>query len=350
MKNSLALRWLLFAAAAVLSCTALHADISYTPVTHAQLQAVNANGSTAFDTGGVLYPISMTGVVINNPEHMSNYLPFVENTSWWQTYVQATPDAVAAGDFGGSALYMRVNNPMNSGTLKYDATTWGLAMSDVNNPKDIYGNPVTDPLRYGDRILIQANAPGMFFCGKYNINEQHNADPAYDFTITILERNLTPYAPTIDLAALKSTAAGTFDQFIFDSTRAKGCEHYQASLVHLENLRLQTGSGAWAADGTVTVEQTVDVDGSQVVLTFPLKLGLDGDLFTDAEVLAAVNGGTFGITAILDQETPRNGPFTGSYRLWLTERSNFFPVPEPSSLILLAAALLGLGWHCRRKK
>jgi hypothetical protein len=348
MKTRLPLRLMLIAASVVTSNTVLRADISYTPVTHAELQAVWDDGTSRFQSEhgtGEFYPVSLVGVVINNPEHMSNYLPFVTDSSWWQTYVQAT----AAGDFGGTALYMRVNNPMSSSTPKYDEITWPAAMNDVNYPMDIYGNTVAEPLRYGDKILVKANAPGMFFCGKYNINERHNALPDYNFTITILERNLKPYAPTITLADLKSTAASTFDQFIFDDTRETGCEHYQASLVHLENLRMV--SGTWAPDGTVTVEQTVDVDGSPVTLTFPLKLGLDGDLFTDSEVLAAVNGGTFDITAILDQETPRTGPFTGNYRLWLTERSNFFPVPEPATIVLCVAVLMGLaayGWRNRK--
>ena len=56
------------------------------------------------------------------------------------------------------------------------------------------------------------------------------------------------------------------NNFIFDSTRATGCEEYQGSLVHLDNLLL-TDPNDWGLGKTVTVSQ-----GS---LTFPMQIGLD---------------------------------------------------------------------------
>ena len=122
------------------------------------------------------------------------------------------------------------------------------------------GTPVTAPLQYGDVVLVQANAPGLFYNGKYNINMQHNTSPDYDFSVTILQRGYMPAVSNITLANLENPD-GTF---IFDATRATGDEHYQGSLVHLDGLTLVDPSD-WTTGGAVTVKQ-----GG---LTFAMQLG-----------------------------------------------------------------------------
>ena len=62
----------------------------------------------------------------------------------------------------------------------------------------------------------------------------------------------------------------------------------------------------------------------------PLKLGLDPELLSIAPSAET----QFSLTAILDQETPGGGPFTGSYRLWLTNANDFSAVPEPGTIVL----------------
>ena len=291
------------------------AQITYTPVTNAELQAVldGSNHTTPGDSAFAAthpttseYPVSVVGVVVNNPVDMLNWND--GSSSQWQTFIEALPagtyggQTVAPGDFGGTALYMIKDFPYGSPPAVFDDDTWNSEMNRLNYP--LYnGTPVSTPLQYGDVVLVQANAPGLFYNGKYNINMQHQTSSAYDFSITILQRGYTPPVSNITLANLVNPD-GTF---IFDATRATGDEHYQGSLVHLNGLTLVDPSD-WTTGGTVTVKQ-----GN---LTFAMQLGLD-------PVLSSINASilqnsTFSVTAILDQE---GSDLTGGYSLWMTSAS-----------------------------
>ena len=301
--------WVVCLAISWIGSSPAHGEI-FAPTLHSELQAVFDDGTSAW-SGQSGDNVSLIGIVINNPWDMLNYRGSAAQPQW-QVFIQS----VAPNDFGGTALYMRKNIPWNS-SQNYDALGWYEEMERVNYP-----GSATAPLQRGDLIRVDARAPGLFFAGKFNINEQHSKDAANNFDLTILERGLTPQASLIDLTYLKDAS----DQFIFDETRATGCEHYQGSLVHLDNLSLVDDPSKWVLDGTVMVRQ-----GD---LTMPLRLGLHPELLT----IAPTADSLFSITAILDQETPGGGPFTGGYRLWLTNAGDFSVVPEPSTLVL---ALLG---------
>jgi hypothetical protein len=288
-------------------CRSVRADV-FTPTLHSDLQAVDDLGTSAW-SGQPGDKISLIGMLINNPWDMLNSSSSASQPQW-QVFIQA----VAPGDFGGTAVYMRMNNPWNS-AQNYTALEWYQEMERVNYP-----GQSTAPLQRGDLIRVDARTPGMFYGGKYNINEMHFKDPANNFDISILDRGLTPQATLIDLSYLKDS----LNNFIFDETRATGGEHYQGSLVHLDNLILVDDPSNWVLDGTVTVRQ-----GD---LTMPLKLGLHPELLSIAPTAET----PFSINAILDQETPGGGPFTGSYRLWLTNANDFSVVPEPGTFVLLA--------------
>lgn len=320
--------------------TTAEAGTIYTPTLHSELQAVTSTGSTAWPSGTAPYPVQMIGVIINDAADMSNYATYSPYV-WWQTYIQAAPAdvyggyTVASGDYGGAALYMRAALPWQGVTIYKTTEEWASEINRVTN---------NDTLQYGDVVLIEANAPGMFFNGKFNINEQHLADPAKDFNVTVIG-HVDPTAASIALDDLKNPD----NSFIFDDTRATGCEHYQASLVSLKDVQLV--SGDWVADGTVTVQQLIPVIASiPYTLTFDLKLGLDEDLFSSAVVDAVEGGAMFNLTAILDQEDgDSNGYYDGGYRLWLTNASNLSVVPEPGTLVLLAAAALTALFFRRRR-
>lgn len=319
---------------------------TYTPTKHSEYQRVNSDGTSAWPSGGSPYPVQMVGLVINNPWDMLDY-SLSASQPQWQVFFQAVdpsqfpgliPNPSAyANDFGGTAMYMRKNNPMNP-NIYYTDVQWLSEMQRLNYP-NYQGSPVTQPLRRGDLVLVEAKAPGMFFRGKRNINEMHQVDPAYDFYITILARDVPLTAANITLADLKNPD----DTFKFDQTRQTGCERYQGSLVHLDGLLLVDPQN-WALDGTVIVKQTIG--GNE--LTFPLKLGIDPALQAiNAALLAST---PFSLTAILDQEDP-DYTYTDNYRLWLTNASDlgapFALVPEPASLGLLTIGLAFLWMFSR---
>ena len=157
-------------------------------------------------------------------------------------------------------------------------------------------------------------------------------DPAYDFYITVNSRGTTAAATTIELSDLKDVS----DDYIFDLTRETGCEHYQGSLVHLDNLLLSSSSvSSWETDGTVVV--------AQGDLTFYMKLGLDMALSSvDASSLTT---NPFSVTAILDQES---SDYKAGYRLWLTSAS-MLTVPEPGTLLLFVIGSLTALMMWRRR-
>lgn len=289
-KFCLAIASMYFLAFAPLSVTA-------DTVTFAELEAVTSTGASSYATT-FTGPASITGVVINNPADMLG----VTAGTPWQVYIQS----VGASDHGGAALYV------------YSITAEELASFDVS---------------YGDIITVAFNKV-RGYNGKCNITTAHTT--ATQFTISVIG-STTPKAANITLAALKDSS----DNFIFDSTRATGCEYYQGSLVHLTGLRVIGGS--WTSGGCVTVE---DAAG----LTFALQLGLDSDLFVDTAKKIASS--TFSITAILDQEdndSDGDAVYNNGYRLWLTDAS-LLTVPEPSMLTLLTSGGLAalLLWRRRR--
>ncbi len=287
-----------------------HGDV-FTPITHATYQAVDEYGASAYVGGG---NVALTGIVINNPWDMLDYSNDA-GFPLWQVFVQAD----AAGDHGGTALYMMKYSFIDKPNNHYTDEGWTAEMNRLNVPAGSNG----EPLRKGDRITVNARAPGMFYNGKYNVNEQHFIDPEKNFDIEILERDLVPAAASITLADLKDPQDG----YLFDQTRMTGCEYYQGSLVHLDNLLLDDASG-WAAGGTVGVRQ-----GD---LTFDMILGLDPglDLIDDLYDLTTT---PFSLTAILDQEDGGGAPeYVDGYRLWLTNAGDLHVVPEPGALVLAA--------------
>jgi hypothetical protein len=323
---------------------------SYTITSFSDLEKINAIGDSTYQPSAL--QVYVAGVVINNPGDMldSAYVnsgPDVVNRGW-QVFIQALPAGTythgtttitaPAGDFGGTAVYMGLAD-WSAGTYPppalYAKDVWDAKVQAANYPTGSNGNA----LKYGDVVLVQANAPGMFYNGKYNINEQHSGDPTKTFAITILERGATPAVTPIDLAAVKHSDGS----FIFDATQATGAEHYQGSLVKLTGVTLDGGVASLANDAMYTIHQ--NVGGKDY--TFDMLLGLDNDLTKFS--LADLKKG-FDVTGILDQDDG-DKPYTGGYRLWVTNASEIKPVPEPGTVALLATGLaaLGRGWFRRKR-
>ncbi|MGW8258228.1 MAG: hypothetical protein ACWGMZ_12135, partial [Thermoguttaceae bacterium] len=123
----------------------------------------------------------------------------------------------------------------------------------------------------------------------------------------------------IDLEDVKNVD----DTFKFVQDRLSGAEHYQGTLVSLQNVSLQNAAG-WENDGTVTIIQGA--------LTLEIKLGLNG-----FDGLPPT--GTFNVCGIFDQESY---DYTSGYRLWVTDPGWITPVPEPGALAMMGTLLLSL--------
>ena len=266
----------------------------YTP--HRDYQAVDADGAGTFPTNA---PVKMKGRIINRPADMLDPTPgsnpFMGGQ--WQMFVQADE----TGDFGGTALYMGQNIGKivgNHPAGSYTDAEW-LAELDRLSRDPVSGRP----FRSGDLVEVRARAPGLFFRGKTNINEQHNKAPEMDFEIVLLAAAAGPVSPeTITLADLKDAS----DAFIFDATRATGTEHYQGRGVIIEDV--QFVSGTWGPGQSLTI-----ADGSG--RTFPVLLGR-GSGFSRYPAPAA----PFDIVGILDQEDTVSGDgFKAGYRLWVMD-------------------------------
>jgi hypothetical protein len=295
-----------------------------------EMQAVKADGSSVWSipTWGAEAEQGyiLTGVVLNNPADMldstPNYIPSAEGTLWqlgaqWQIYVQT----VDPSDFGGAAVYIAQNygNHVWHWDSSDFATSTSYSYTNEEWEDEIERISLLGTLQAGDLIEIHARG-GLFYKGKYNVNEQHDNDPIYDFEIIRLGHLGLPDPTLISLADVKNPD----DTFKFVQDRSSGAEHYQATLVELKNVSIVDASG-WGANGTVTIS-----DGA---LTLAMQLGLTG-----FDSMSAPTG-SFDVWGIFDQE---GSNYTSGYRLWVTDAGQITLVPEPSILALLAGAVFGM--------
>ena len=270
------------------------AAMSYTA--HEAYQVVDGDGVGTFP---VISPIKMRGVILNRSVDMLDGAagadPFMGGQ--WQVFF----GAVDAGDFGGTAMYMGQNIGKivgNHPAGSYTDSEWFAELDRLNH------DPVTGRLfQPGDLVEIRARAPGLFFRGKTNINEQHQKTTEADFDVVLLQANYGLPTPTVvQLSSVKDAS----DLFIFDATRASGAEHYQGDVLKIENVEFTAGT--WGPGQTMTIS-----DGSG--RTLPVLLGLGGGFS-----LYDAPSGSFDIVGVFDQEdTDGTDGYKASYRLWVMD-------------------------------
>lgn len=290
------------------------ASIPYTDIS--AMQVVNASGGPAFSPAG--FPLKIRGVLLNNPEDMlDSSVPHIPPAgpfdlgAMWQVFVQSV-DVNNTGDFGGVAAFMGQsygNVPPNltfpggvptpDPSANYSDADWLDEIDRLNYDGDHL-------LRAGDLVEIRATT-GLFFGGKFNVNESHQTDPDFDFEIIYLGSPGLPEATPLTLASIWNEGTNSV---LFDQTRQTGGEHYQGQLVELQSVSLAPGS-AWGAGELATI---VDAQGR----TLSLNLGLDPAFDSLGKPV-----GTFDIVGIFNQEAPSGGPFTGGYQLWTMNPSDF---------------------------
>lgn len=296
--------------------------------THWDFQAVDAAGGSAWTPG---YPLSVTGVILNNPEDMLDaaWDPNAEADGTmggqWQIFVQGeTPDRCGTALWMGQNYYSRV--PVGDpATRRYGETSWNEEMDRLNHDPDSGHH-----FRRGDRVVITSDT-SLFFGGKRNINEAHLV--SNDFSIELLEANVgLPEPEELTLADLDaSSGAPGYDAAYprFDRNRETGAEHYQGMYVRMNELTLTDASG-WGASGWHDrVCFAADGDGRELRLRMPLS------------DLGAVPTGEFDAYGIINQESGSMNEGRDGYELFVTEI-----VPEPAGLSLLAIGAMA----CLRRR
>jgi hypothetical protein len=226
---------------------------------------------------------SIEGIILNKPEQM------MDVNEEWQIFVQGNTGAHA-----GTAIYMRKNN-FSPGQI-YSEQQWADELYRIGH--DPNGNYEFQP---GDRVRVTGFI--MFYRGKANINEWHSIDPNNNFVIDLIDPAAgLPQPKPITLAMVKDAN----NNFIFDYTRAIGCERYQGMLVRVNDVNIISGN--WQPDGHLVI-------GDNNGHVFDVNLGF-GPGFTKYPMPT----GTIDVVGIFDQEAPGEYPyfdFKAGYRLWV---------------------------------
>ncbi len=337
----------------------IYADVNWSGVSfikHSSFQAVNSDGSSAY-TGG--FPIKLIGVVLNNSEDwLDPTAAYDSGVHLWnmggqaEIYVQAvnldgtawdTEPSQEFSDFGGTACWMGQNygnHIMHQDPIwNYTDEQWYAELDRLGLWHPGTSLQASQLVRAGDLVEIRARG-GLNYKGKMNVNEQHDNDYdrydnwdgqgsagdglSHDFEIVILQKDFgLPEPSVIHISDIKDSD----DNFIFDSARQLGGEHYQGSLVELNDVRV-TSEFDWTANSEITV-----TDG---VRSFTLKLGRNDGF--DGTSPVGVNQ-PFNVIGIFDQSDFSG---KGGYQMLVMNPSDIIiAIPEP---ITLFTVLLGVGF------
>ncbi len=253
--------------------------------THRSLQAVDEYGVYTHLYVGTSTIFTVEGIILNKPEEMVN------QTQTWQIFIQGE------NDHAGTAVYMaKYNFPTKQ---LYSDANWASEVLRVNH--DLNSNYKFQP---GDRVRVTGLT--WFYKGKTNINEQHQINPSYDFTIDLIDPAVglpEPEVITLD-QVIKANTVNDFNFVVVDESNPatwNGCEWYQGMLVRINDVNISGGS--WEPNETIIIKK-----GNH---TFPIKLGW-GVGFTKYNMPT----GQIDVIGIFDQESPANNPTT-DYRIWV---------------------------------
>jgi hypothetical protein len=258
-------------------------------VTHSEFQGVDVIGESTFVGSD---EVTLEGILLNNPADMldptadDSITTMYNMSGQWQIFFQGEGD-----DLAGTAVWM--------GQL-YDNLPWVAIGGGYTNAEWIAEMTRLNAACFtvGDRIRVTGHF--LSYNGKLNINEQHHNDPAYDFTIELVEPEVgLPQPEVVTLDDLKDEN----DEFIFDPLRLTGGERYQARLIKIEDVNVVDPNG-WGPNGELTI-----TDG---VKTLPVELGRGNGIYAGSYNLVQ----PCDVIGILDQES---SDLTSGYRLWVLD-------------------------------
>lgn len=281
-------RFMIFGAfAGLVLCGGVQGDPTIAEVSHLEFQAVDSDGEQTYVATD---KVILEGILLHNPGEMLDPTPddtvtqTYDISGEWQIFFQGEGD-----DHAGTAVWLGQlynNLPWVSPDGGYSDEEFTAELARLNAAR----------FSPGDRIRVT----GYFlsYKGKNNVNEQHNKDPDHNFTIELVERGVgLPRPELIGLDELKDSV----DDFIFDSSRSTGPEHYQARLVKIEDVFF-ADSDDWGPDGELLI-----TDG---VRTLPVKLGRGYGIYAGSNNLTE----PFDVIGIMDQE---GADLKSGYRLYV---------------------------------
>jgi hypothetical protein len=291
--------------------------------THANLQAVNADGTSAWTPS---FPYTIRGVLLCNPDAMldatPNFLPWEGGANQFRMggEWQVTFQAVDPSDRGGTTCWMGQNygnQPwIHDRDLSYPNESWVTEILRLNfDPSNLH------QFRAGDLIEVTARQ-SLFYGGKRNINEGHDIDPAYNFELRLVTASYGLPAPeVITLADVMRVGGVAEDRStwlpIFDPTRATGGEHYQGMRVRLNDLTLRS-TGGWNPTNTWGNRLCTVTDGA----------GRFFSLRHPRYTLGPPPTGAFDVIGIFNQESGSGTQGTNGYELFVQQVLPQVPAPE----------------------
>jgi hypothetical protein len=281
--------------------------------THANLQSINADGTSAWSGS---FPFTLQGVILNDPaerlEGAPAFLPWDGGANAfrmggeWEVFIQSVDPL----DRGGTACWMGQNYGnlpwLHDEFFSYSDAEWLAETQRLNH----------DPanrhrFRKGDLVEVTVKR-SLFYAGKQNVNEAHDRDPSANFELRLLHADYgLPEPELITLADLVNPDDGDLQthEDIFDETRATGGERYQGMRVRINALTLVDGSG-WG-ETEWSLRKCLVTDGSNRFFTLRMPL-------TDLGP-APDTGTVFDAIGVMDQDSGSSSDGTHGYNLFVQE-------------------------------
>lgn len=272
--------------------TALYAD-TVPELSHTVLQANDSDGVPLYDEDG---KVSVTGIILNNPEYMLDPTAGPNGMGGqWQIFVQsAEPNDTAATAVWIGQNYSTVFYLFGD----YDDATFASQLCDMNfDPATGYR------FNAGDKVKVTGHY--KTYGGKLNINESHQISDAYDVVIDLLEPAYGLPQPEVITLDMVKSGFGDTDFAFYGTDRTRGCERYQGRLVRVNDVTIVDPEN-WGPNSFVRIE---DTDG----YAFDVKLGIgSGFSIFDAPT------GPIDVIGIFNQEAPGCTICDYGYMIWVT--------------------------------
>jgi len=275
---------------AMLVCgDAVCSAVTVREASHSEFQAVDADGEQTYTASD---KVVLEGIVLNYPADILD--PSPDDGIWemfnlggqWQIFFQGEGD-----DHAGTAVWL--------GQL-YNNLPWVSPDGGYSNEEFTGELARIHACRFGPGDRIRVSGYFLSYKGKLNINEHHNKDPEYDFTVDLVKRGVgLPRPELIALDDLKDDQ----DRYVFDPARLRGCEYYQSRLVKLRGVWFSDANN-WGPGGELVI-----TDGHK---SLPVKLGCGTGIYAGSNNLVE----PFDVIGILDQEST---DLKGGYRLMIMD-------------------------------